>query len=235
MQELALLRRDPERVRRIAARRPAGAAYVDEVLALDERLRAARTRSERLRAEKNALTQTIARASDRTAEAARLRPDLEALERAIAQAQSEIPALEAEIDGLLADVPNLLDASVPDGAGPDDNLLVRDSGPPPARAFAPLPHWETGERLGILDFERAAKLSGSRFAVLRGVAARLERALAAFFLDRARERGYLEIAPPLLVSRETMWATGQLSKFADAMYHDPESELFLIPTAEVPL
>jgi seryl-tRNA synthetase len=97
------------------------------------------------------------------------------------------------------------------------------------------PHWEIGEQLGILDFARAAKLSGSRFAVLAGAGARLSRALATFFLDRAQERGYREIAPPLLVSRATMWSTGQLSKFADAMFEDRDGDLFMIPTAEVPL
>jgi seryl-tRNA synthetase len=112
---------------------------------------------------------------------------------------------------------------------------VRRWGEPRRFDFAPKPHWEIGERLGILDFTRAAKLSGSRFALLSGAGARLARALSAYFLDRAVERGYLEIAPPLLVSRTTMWSTGQLSKFADAMFEDRDAELFMIPTGEVPL
>jgi seryl-tRNA synthetase len=112
---------------------------------------------------------------------------------------------------------------------------VRRWGEPPAFGFAPKPHWEIGERLGVLDFARAAKLSGSRFSVLRGDGARLARALETFFLDRAARRGYVEIAPPLLVSRETMWSTGQLSKFSDAMFVDQSADLFMIPTAEVPL
>jgi seryl-tRNA synthetase len=98
-----------------------------------------------------------------------------------------------------------------------------------------LPHWELGERLGILDFERAAKLSGSRFSVLRGAGARLSRAVVQFFLDSALRNGYTEIAPPVLVTRQTMWNTGQLTKFADAMFQDPDVDLFMIPTAEVPL
>jgi seryl-tRNA synthetase len=112
---------------------------------------------------------------------------------------------------------------------------VRSWGEPPALAFAPKAHWEIGEALGILDFERAAKLSGSRFTVLRGQGARLSRALVHYFLDRAGDRGYVEIAPPLLVTRHTMWSTGQLTKFADAMFQDQDADLFLIPTAEVPL
>jgi seryl-tRNA synthetase len=139
------------------------------------------------------------------------------------------------LNELLADVPNLPDPSVPDGDGPEDNIEMRRWGAQPAFEFAPRPHWETGEALGILDFERAAKLSGSRFTLLRGQGARLSRALVNFFLDRAGAAGYTEVAPPFLVSRRTMWATGQLSKFADAMFTDTERDMFLIPTAEVPL
>jgi seryl-tRNA synthetase len=116
---------------------------------------------------------------------------------------------------------------------------VRAWGEPRRFDFTPKPHWEIGEALGILDFERAAKLSGARFSVLRGAGARLSRALAAFFLDRAGRNGYTEISPPLLVTRSTMWATGQLTKFSDQMYafegDDANDALYLIPTAEVPL
>ena len=235
MLDLALLRRDPERVRRSAARRGGGTAFVDEVLALDATLRAARTTAEHLKAEKNALTASISRAADRAAEARRLRPEIAALDARIDAAAAAVPPLEADIDALLADVPNLLDDSVPDGAGEADNVLVRDSGAPPELPFVAKPHWQLGEALGIIDFERAAKLSGSRFAVLRGAGARLSRALISFFLARADERGYTEIVPPFLVSRATMWSTGQLSKFADAMFADVDGELFMIPTSEVPL
>ena len=235
MLDLALLRRDPERVRRAAARRAGGAAFVDGVAALDAELRAARTAAETLKAEKNALTASIAKAADRAAEAQRLRPEIAALDARIATASEAIPPLEARIDASIADVPNLLDDSVPDGATEDDNVVVRVSGTPTEFPFAAKPHWEIGEALGILDFERAAKLSGSRFSVLRGAGARLSRALVSFFLARAHERGYTEIAPPFLVSRQTMWSTGQLTKFADAMFRDADADLFMIPTSEVPL
>jgi len=132
-------------------------------------------------------------------------------------------------------VPNLLDPSVPDGSSEAQNVVVRTRGTPRAFDFTPKPHWELGESLGILDVERAAKLSGSRFSILRGAGARLSRALVAFFLDRAARNGYVEINPPLLVTRTTMWSTGQLSKFADAMFTDTSADLYLIPTAEVPL
>ncbi|MBC5799795.1 MAG: serine--tRNA ligase [Candidatus Eremiobacteraeota bacterium] len=235
MLDLALLRRDPERVRRAAARRMTGAGFVDEVLTLDVQLRAARTTVEQRKAQKNALTAQIGRAADRAAEAGRLRPEIAALDAQIAAAADAMPGLEAQIDALLADVPNLLDDSVPDGASEDDNVLVRDCGPPPELPFAAKPHWEIGEALGILDFDRAAKLSGSRFAVLRGAGARLSRGLINFFLSRAHERGYTEVVPPFLVSRATMWSTGQLTKFSDAMFRDVDGELFMIPTSEVPL
>jgi seryl-tRNA synthetase len=235
MLDLLLLRRDPERVRRAAARRPAGAAFVDEVLQLDARLRAAITASEAIKAEKNALTQTISKAADRAAEAAKLKPQIAALDARIAEAQASVPELEQQIDAILADVPNLLDDSVPDGKGEDDNVVVRTWGTPREFDFTPKPHWEIGEALGILDFERAAKLSGSRFVLLRGKGARLSRGLVNFFLTRAADRGYVEIDPPVLVNRKTMWSTGQLTKFADAMFRDPDADLFMIPTSEVPL
>ncbi|MBV9409411.1 MAG: serine--tRNA ligase, partial [Candidatus Eremiobacteraeota bacterium] len=129
------------------------------------------------------------------------------------------------------------DGSVPDGSDETANKEVRRWGEPPRFDFTPKPHWEIGEALGIVDFERAAKLSGARFSILSGPGARLSRALAAFFLDRAARNGYAEIAPPLLVTRATMWATGQLSKFSDQMYAFGEGDeaQFLIPTAEVPL
>jgi seryl-tRNA synthetase len=235
MLDLTLLRRDPELVRRAAARRANGADFVDAVLATDVELRGARTFAETLQAEKNALTSQISKASDRAATAQRLRPEIAALDAKIVAANEAIPPLEARIDAILGDVPNLLSEFVPDGAGEDDNVLVRDSGPLPEFGFTAKEHWELGEALGILDFERAAKLSGSRFSFLRGAGARLSRGLATFFLSRANERGYTEIMPPLLVSRNTMWSTGQLTKFADAMYRDSDDDLFMIPTSEVPL
>jgi seryl-tRNA synthetase len=235
MLDIALIRRDPERVRESARARGQDPAFVDRVLALDASYRSALTAVEALKAEKNALTGSISRASDRAAAARELRPQIAALDARLDAAAGEPPVIEAQIAGLLADVPNLLDSSVPPGAGSDDNVVARTWGEPRTFDFTPQPHWELGEALGILDFERAAKLSGSRFAILKGAGVRLHRALALFFLDRAARNGYLELGVPYLVSRTTMWSTGQLSKFADAMFSDPSAELFLIPTAEVPL
>jgi len=236
---LDLLRREPDHVRVAARRRGGSAEFVDRILELDRERRAAITSAESLKAEKNALTARIAQAADKKAAAAELRPQIAALDARIATESESLPAYDRRIDAELSEIPNLLDGSVPDGDDEASNREVRRWGELPRFDFAPQPHWEIGERLGIFDFERAAKLSGSRFAVLRGPGARLSRALAQFFLDRAARNGYVEIAPPVLVNRATMWSTGQLSKFADQMYafegDGPGDALYLIPTAEVPL
>jgi seryl-tRNA synthetase len=235
MLDLNLVRTDPERVRISARRRGQSAAFVDRVLALDSERRAALTLAEGFKAEKNALTATISKSADRAAEAARLKPQIAALDALIESAGAQLPKFDEQMNELLSDVPNVLHPSVPDGSGEEHNRVVRMFGEPRKFAFAPKPHWQLGEALGILDSERAAKISGSRFAILRGPGARLSRAIAAFFLDRAARNGYLEIDPPVLVSKSTMWSTGQLTKFADAMFSDPDADLFMIPTAEVPL
>lgn len=240
MLDIALIRRDPDRVRGALVRRGLDASVIDELLRYDGEYRSALTTVERLKAEKNRLSAAIGKAPDKAAAARELRPKSAELSKSIADSEERARALSPIDEGsplraLLDNLPNLLDDSVPDGAGEEENVEVRRWGEPRRFAFEPKAHWELGERLGILDFARAAKLSGSRFATLSGAGARLARGLVAFFLDRAAARGYAEVAPPLLVSRETMWSTGQLSKFADAMFEDAQAGLFLIPTAEVPL
>ena len=235
MLELALLRSDPDRVRIAARRRGGSATFVDRVLELDVQRRTAIASVEALKAEKNAVTASIGKATDRAAEAALRKPQIAALDERIAIAGAPLSAVDEQIDALLSDEPNLLDPTVPDGSDEAQNVVVRRWGAPRAFDFTPRPHWELGEALGILDFERAAKLSGSRFAIVRGAGARLSRAIASFFLDRAARNGYVEISPPLLVTKSTMWSTGQLSKFADAMFVDQAADLYLVPTAEVPL
>ncbi|BDE07104.1 serine--tRNA ligase [Vulcanimicrobium alpinum] len=239
MLNLELLRREPDHVRVAARRRGGTAEFVDRVLALDAQRRAATTAVESRKAEKNALTAQIANAADKKAAAGELRPRIAELDAQIAATGEEIPRLDETIERELAEIPNLLDPSVPDGSDEAANVEIRRWGTPPAFGFTPKPHWEIGEALEIFDFERAAKLSGARFAVLRGAGARLSRALVQFFLDRAARNAYVEINPPLLVTRSTMWSTGQLSKFADQMYvfegDDAGEPMYLIPTAEVPL
>ena len=240
MLDIALVRRDPDRVRLSLSRRGADPSIVDELLRCDEEYRSALTATERAKAEKNRLSASVGQANDKAAAAREVRPRIEALSLEIAAAEERAGTLSTSgesspLRAMLEQTPNLLDDSVPDGTDEASNIELRRWGTPRAFDFEAKPHWEIGEQLGILDFARAAKLSGSRFAVLAGAGARLSRALATFFLDRAQARGYREIAPPLLVSRATMWSTGQLSKFADAMFEDRDGELFMIPTGEVPL
>src|SRR5262245_1612965 len=151
--------------------------------------------------------------------------------------QAQVDAVEAQLAEALLTLPNLPQASVPTGKSADDNLEVRRHGTPRPFDFEPLPHWDLGPALGIIDFERATKISGARFSVLSGAGARLERALINFMLDlHTREHGYLEIEPPFLVNRAALTGTGNLPKFeADLFKIGGEWDLFLVPTAEVPL
>ena len=227
-------------MRRSAERRGIASSFVDEILRLDTEHRSALVALETAKAEKNKLSGEIGKAADKAAAARELRPRLDALAAEIATLEATATGLAPDTEGsplrdLLVSTPNILDDTVPDGEGSSDNVLLRSWGTPRAFDFTPKPHYELGEALDILDFERAAKLSGSRFAVLKGAGARLSRAVVQFFLDRASERGYTEVMPPMLVTRNTMWSTGQLTKFSDAMFQDQDADLFMIPTAEVPL
>jgi seryl-tRNA synthetase len=229
MLALQAIRDDPEWVRE-GARRKGEPAPVDEILALDIESRTLRTEVETARAE-----QKRASAAMRGAPADEQRQQLSALKQRIQDGEARLAELDARMHTLLLEVPNPPHESVPVGAGPEDNVVVRTWGEPATFDFEPLPHHEIGERLGIFDFERGVKLSGARFVVLRGDGARLQRALITFMLDMAtREHGYSEVAPPYLVRREAMVGTAQLPKFEDDAYHADDG-LFLIPTAEVPI
>lgn len=240
MLDIALIRRDPDRVRRSAQRRGIDPSFVDELLHLDADYRRALTDIETAKAQKNSLSGQIGRATDKAAAAKELRPQLDALSAQIGAAETTVAELSPDSENsrfreLLTSTPNILDDSVPDGRDETANIEIRRWGTPKEFSFEPKAHWEIGEKLGIIDFERAVKLSGSRFSVLSGAGARLSRALVSYFLDRNSQRGYTEIVPPFLVTRHTMWSTGQLTKFSDAMFTDQDADLFLIPTAEVPL
>ncbi len=166
--------------------------------------------------------------------------ELKALSKELKEKSKELEGrlkeVEGELEVILLNVPNPPNDSVPDGKGSEDNVEVRSWGEKPAFDFEPKAHWELGEKLGILDFERASKISGARFVVYRGLGARLERALISFMLDTHTARGYTEILPPFLVNRASMIGTGQLPKFEqDSFKTQGEPELFLIPTAEVPV
>jgi seryl-tRNA synthetase len=226
---LQRLRDDADAIRE-GARRKGEDAPIDEILELDVAARRLRTDVETLRAEQKRASSAMRGVPSDTDRAA-----LAELKQRIQVIEAELAALETRRDELLLHVPNPPHPSVPDGRDDADNVVVRSWGTPAEFAFEPRSHYELGEALGIFDFERAAKLSGARFAVLCGAGARLQRALISFFLDVAtNEHGYTEIAPPYLVRREAMVGAAQLPKFEDDAYKTDDG-LFLIPTAEVPV
>jgi seryl-tRNA synthetase len=190
---------------------------------------------EQLKAERNTASDEVARRKRAGEPADDLLATLKASSERVKQLDAEVRAVDAELDAALLRVPNLPHAAVPDGDA-SANKVVRTWGEPPVLGFAPRPHWELGAELGLFDLARGAKLTGSGFPLFTGAGARLVRALAAFMLDlHGREHGYLEVAPPLLVNRTTLTGTGQLPKFEDDLYRASEDDLFLIPTAEVPV
>jgi seryl-tRNA synthetase len=206
-----------------------------QVLALDIAWRAAETRAQEAQARRNRISRDIGAAKRRGEDIEPLLLQVEADKGAEAEAADEASRLRIEIDEILAELPNLPADDVPDGADETANLLLRREGEPPRFNFEPASHEVIGERLGMMDFRHASRLSGSRFVVLRRHLARLERALAQFMLDlHTREFGYQEISPPLLVRDEVVFGTGQLPKSREDMFRTG-NELWLIPTAEVPL
>ena len=209
---------------------------LDAFVAADAERRRILGEVEARRAELNRLSKQVGEAVQRREDATEPRTKAAALGPAIQEFDARLKKVEAQIEELLLAVPNLPHASVPLGRDGAENVQVRRWGTPREFPFAPRPHWEIGEGLGILDLERAAKVAQSRFPLLRGAGARLERALIAFMLDlHTREHGYLEWLPPLLVNRDCMVGTGQLPKFGEELYHAAADDLFLIPTAEVPV
>ena len=220
------------------------ATALDGVVSLATSRRELKHRTEKLQSVRNVASEEmakLAKSGDKQGMAAR-RDELKTLSETVKALEIELAAVEAQIEEILLGIPNVPHPSVPDGQTEDKNVVVRTWGEKPSFAFEPKPHWELGEKLGILDFERAAKLSGARFSVLWGLGARLERALATFMLDlHTREHGYTEVYPPYLVKAEALRGTSQLPKFEDDLFktkrsdpNDP-SALYLIPTAEVPV
>ena len=203
---------------------------------LDRERRELITAAERLKAERNKASEEIARRKKAGQDAARLIAEMKRVSDEIKQDDERITQLDERLRDFLLTVPNLPHASVPVGAGPAENVEVRRWGAPPEFTFAPRPHWEVGERAGILDLPRAAKIAGARFALYRGLGARLERALANFFLDlHTQQHDYTEILPPFAANRASLIGTGHLPKFAADMFRLEGTDLWMTPTAEVQL
>jgi seryl-tRNA synthetase len=221
MLDLKFIRDNPDAIREAVAHRK-DTAPIDEIIRLDQERRQKLTELENLR---------------HARKGGKMSPEEgRALRDQINRLETDSNALDEKLKDLLLTIPNIPDPSVPVGTSEEDNVIVRSWGEPAKFDFQPLPHWELGEKLGIIDFNRGVKLSGTRFYVLNGLGARLQRALIAFFLDtHTREHHYREVYLPFMVKREVMQASGNLPKFADNLYRDIEGELWFVPTAEVPI
>jgi seryl-tRNA synthetase len=232
---LQLIREQTELVREGMRRRHEDVP-LDQILELDERRRRLLVEVETLRGRRNEVSREIGRLRGDPAAVERVRGEMRAVGERIAAIEAELAATEAELNARLLELPNLPDPSVPDGESEDDNVVVAEHGRPRELDFAPRPHWELGPALGIIDFERGVKLAGTRFYVLKGAGARLQRALIQYLLDlHVEQHGYAELNVPYLLRREPLQGSGQLPRFAENLYHDEQSDLWLIPTAEVAL
>ena len=232
MINIELVRDQPELVSRAIERR-GDDVDIGRIVELDSQRREVIVEADGLRARRNTVSRQFGRVSERPPE---LIEEMREVGGRIKRLEDQTRTLEQELDELLLTVPNILDDDVPEGLDEEANVVVKAVGAVPSFDFEPRPHWELGEQLDIIDLVRGARLSGSRFFVLKGRGARLQRALIAWMLDlHVQEHGYEEVYLPYLVSRETATASGQLPKFSDTMYHDDEDDLWLVPTAEVPM
>jgi seryl-tRNA synthetase len=227
---LELIRKDPERVRRAAALKKESAP-IDEILDLDRQWRGHQNAAETIKAEQNRLSKEFAKSRDD-----QLKEKLREMADSAKAELAEADAIKARLDDLLLRVPNIFDESVPVGESEADNVVLREWGDKPDLGFSPRTHYDLGEALGIMDFEHAARVAGSRFAFLLGEGARLERALVQFMLDvHTHEHGYTEVQPPVLVNSASMTGTANLPKFGADAFKVEGHDLWLVPTAEVPV
>ena len=229
---MELIRSDPEYVTR-ALRKRGEDAPISRLLDMDVQRRHLIQRGDELRAQRNETSRRISQMAERPPE---LIEEMRKVGEDIRHSEQEVAELDSQISSWLLEIPNLPLEDVPEGAGEEDNITIRTWGEPPSFDFTPLAHWELGEHLGIIDFQRGVKLSGSRFFILTGMGAKLERALISWMLDlHTTEHGYTEVYLPAMVKREVMEGSGNLPKFANNLYHDEEDDLWFVPTAEVPL
>ena len=232
MLDIKLIRENPEPVRQALEKRGDSFA-LDSIIEIDGRYRNLLRQTEELRAKHNETSKQLGKSQEKPPQ---LIAQMRQLGEQISSLQQQTREAKADLDSLLLELPNIPHPSVPLGRGEGDNVVVRTWGKPGELSFKPLPHWELGEKLGIIDFQQGVKLSGTRFYVLKGLGAHLQRALISFMLDvHVNEHGYKEIYPPFMVKRECMVGSGNLPKFGDNLYHDEEDDFWFVPTAEVPL
>jgi seryl-tRNA synthetase len=234
MLDIRLIREQTDFVKAELGKCGVDLAEVDQILETDARRRRLQHELDDLRAQRTRESRELGKATPQERE--QRRAEMRALGDRISAGERELTEVEQQFEQLMLGMRNLPRPYVPVGKSEADNKIVRAEGQPHELAFAPLPHWELGERLGIIDFERGVKLSGTRFYVLMGLGARLERALISWMLDlKTLRQGYLEVIPPLMVNSAAATGTGHLPKFQDTMYRDIEEDYWFIPTAEVPL
>lgn len=234
MLDINLLRENPDAVRESLRKRQSDSSPVDQILTLDEQRRDLIQQVETLKAERNTVSKEIGKMKDAAARQEKI-DAMRTVGDQISALDEQLRGVEAELNGIMATLPNIPSAATPYGVDESENVVLKTSGKIPEFDFEPKAHWELGPELGILDFERGVKLTGSRFYVLSGAGARLQRALIAFMLDLHIQQGYTEKYTPFMVRTETVYGAGQLPKFADNLYKDHEEELYFVPTAEVPL
>ena len=230
------IRNDPDRIRRAMNARGEDDS-VSRLLELDAQRRQLITEGDELRAHRNQVSRSVGQARSSGQEPSQdIILEMRQVGENVDRLEEQTKNLSGQIDTILLSMPNLPMEQVPPGEGEADNVVVRSWGEPAALDFTPLPHWDLGERLGLIDFQRGVKLSGSRFYTMFGKGAKLDRALISWMLDlHVNEHGYTEVMVPHLVKQESMLGSGNLPKFADNLYHDDEDDLWLIPTAEVPI
>ena len=235
MLDLKFVRSNPEKVEESLKKR-GGKVSLDSFLKVEAERRRLLAQVETMKAERNAVSQEIGKMKKAGEDAEAKVLEMRELGEQIKAIDSNVKDLESTLEKELLSIPNIPNESVPVGVTDEDNVEVRRWGEPPKFDFEPKPHWETGEKLGILDFERGSKVTGARFTFYKGLGARLERALVNFFLDlHTGEHGYTEFFPPFMVHRNSMVGTGQLPKFEEEAFKVETTDYFLIPTAEVPI
>lgn len=234
MLDMNLIRENPEVVRKALRDRQDDPAPVDSILGLDEKRRSLLSQVEQLKAERNAVSKEIGKMKDATERQSKIEA-MRVVGDQIAELDKQVADVESELNYLMSTLPNIPDARTPYGKDDSDNVVIKTVGEPRQFDFTPLPHWDLGAALGIIDFERGTKLTGSRFYVLQKAGARLQRALIAWMLDLHIRQGYQEEYLPFMVKTATVYGAGQLPKFADNLYKDHEEDYYFVPTAEIPL
>jgi seryl-tRNA synthetase len=237
MLDINIVRTQPEAVKQALRLRqePALAVTVDDVLALDGRRRELLKEVETLKAERNAVSKEIGKMKDAAAREAKI-AEQKGVGEKIAALDEEVRRVEEKLTAIVSALPNLPDPRTPFGQDDSENVVLRTVGEPKKFDFKPQPHWDLGPQLGLIDFERGVKLSGSRFYILQGAGARLQRALIAWMLDlHTRGQGYTEVYTPFMVREDIVYGAGQLPKFRDNLYRDVEDDKWMVPTAEVPV